>query len=58
MVARKEKPPLLILVVVPVVIIAVIFIVDADLNTGLLWHGRGYEDTGAASAAVRNNEAM
>ena len=37
MVFGEVLVPGLILVVVPVVIVAVIFIVDADLNTGLLW---------------------
>src|ERR1700733_15217492 len=32
-----------ILVVVPVVIILVLFVVDADLNAGLLWCGRGHD---------------
>jgi hypothetical protein len=32
-----------VLVVVPVVIILVVFIVDANLNAGLLWYGHGHD---------------
>jgi len=40
---RKVLPPDAIFVVIPVVIILVLFIVDSDLNAGLLRQGGGHK---------------
>ena len=53
----KVPIPGSIFVVIPLVIILMVFIVDSDLNFGILRHRAAIIATGAARAAVRKSEA-